>query len=166
MRHLGSKPRTLTRLSYSPSGADYGTRTRTSCRDRAVLYVKLSQRGCGSRTRTCRVMINSHPPSPGGPHRIGGERLLPAAHRMSFTRRLLDENPGCRLHADAPSLCTNALVCETRTPALSVISHDSRRIALPLSPRDEDSGDRTCLVQSARPLFHTFGAGASAHSRV
>ena len=82
-----------------------------------------------------------------------GRRLLSAARRMSFTRRLLDGNPGCRLHADAPGLCTNALVCETHTPALSVISRDSRRIALPLSPRDEDSGDRTCLVQSARPLF-------------
>ena len=148
------------------SGADYGTRTRTSCRDRAVLCVKLSQRGCGSRTRTCHVMINSHPPSPGGPYRIDGGRPLPAARQMSFARRLLDGNPGIRLHAKAPSLCTGALACETRTPALSVISHDSRRIALPLSPRDEDSGDRTCLGQSARPLFHTFGAGASAHSRV
>ena len=91
------------------------------------------------------------------PPEVSGERLLPAARRMSFTRRLLDGNPGRRLHADAPNLCTNTLVCETHTPALSVISHDSRRIALSLSPRDEDSGDRTCLVQSARPLFHCVG---------
>jgi len=91
---------------------------------------------------------------------------LPAAHRMSFTRRLLDGKSGHRLHANPPTFCTNVLACETHTSALSVNSHDSRCIALSLSPRDEDSGDRTCLVQSARPLFHTFGAGASAHSRV
>ena len=78
-----------------------------------------------------------------------GRRLLPAACRMSFTRRLLDGKSGHRLHANPPTFCTNVLACETHTSALSVISHDSRCIALPLSPQDEDSGDRTCLERQA-----------------
>ena len=98
-----------------------------------------------------------------------GKRLFPAACQMSFTRRLLDGNSGGRLHANAPSFYTIALACEAHTTALSVVSHDSRclyrwwhhnvfthRASLRRYSRLVDnSGDRTCLVRSARPLLRT-----------
>ena len=83
----------------------------------------------------------------------GGRRLLPAACRMSFTRRLLDGEPGRRLHAGTPALCTNALVRDTHTLALSVASRGSRTlyIALPLFPTNRELGRPDLPGISARP---------------
>ena len=82
-----------------------------------------------------------------------GRRPLSAARRMSFTRRLLDGEPGRRLHAGTPALCTNALACETHALALSVAPHDSRhsRVALPLFPTYRELGRPDLPGLSARP---------------
>ena len=76
---------------------------------------------------------------------------------MSFTRRLLDGKPGCRLRAGTPVPCTSALACEAHTLALSVASHDSRyvHIALPLFPMTRELGRPDLPGYSARPLLRT-----------
>jgi len=97
-----------------------------------------------------------------------------AACRMSFARRLLDGKPGRCLHVNSPGFCTSALVCEARTPALSVASHDwrcgSSASLRRYSRRIENSGGRTCLewpsaMARRNTLLHPFPAVADGYQR-
>ena len=130
LRHLASKARTLTRLSYT---------------QRIWQCESDSNRHLLDRQSNALPIELPHLEELGGccqPRRMG----------LPFACRLLGGQEGHRLRTGAPLVCTITLACKTRVFALSVVSHDWRCCAAAGTTTCSRTAHRFTAIPAGRGL--------------